>query len=288
MDLNLPKLPIEIERPLVFFDLESTGTDVASDRIVEMAFVKIMPDGSSDVRPAAGGKRLLIHPGCLIPAETTAIHGISDEDVAGAHTFEQVAPGLNKWLEGCDLAGYNSNRFDVPMLAEEFLRAGIEFSDKGRSLVDVQTIFHKLEPRTLRAALGFFCDETLDDAHEALPDVVATVKVFAAQLERYKAYSIIDSHGETVGPLPQDVVGIAAFGKQNRWADLAGKFAYNEQDQLIFNFGKHRGKLLQAILDVEPGYYGWMMNGNFPATTKLVLKAAASAHRLATEASGAE
>jgi DNA polymerase-3 subunit epsilon len=281
MDLSIPKLSIELQRPLVFFDLESTGTDVVADRIVEMAFVKINPDGSTDVRPAEGAKRMLINPVCLIPAESTAIHGITDEDVAGSHTFEQVAPGLNKWLEGCDLAGYNSNRFDVPMLAEEFHRAGIEFSPAGRSMVDVQTIFHKLEPRTLKAAFGFFCDETLEGAHAALPDVVATVKVFAAQLERYKAYSITDSHGETVGPLPQDVLGIASFGRQNRWADLGGKFVYDEEDRLVFNFGKHRGKLLQDVLDAEPGYYGWMMNGNFPATTKMVLKAAASARKQA-------
>ena len=277
-DLNLP-----LERPLVFFDLETTGTDVAKDRIVEMAFVKIMPDGQWHVRPDKdqGQGRLVINPQMPIPAESSAVHGISDADVADAPTFESLAAKLYRWLEGCDLAGFNSNRFDVPLLAEEFLRCNIVFKVDDRHLVDVQNIFHKMEQRTLRAALKFYCDEELDDAHEALPDILATVKVFARQVERYKDHTILDSRGEQVGPLPQDVPGIAEFGRRGRNADLAGRFVYNEEDEVVFNFGKYRGVLLKDVLDRDPGYYGWMMNGDFPRYTKWVLQETRDALRAA-------
>ena len=179
IDLNLP-----LERPLVFFDLETTGTDVAKDRIVEMAFVKVMPDGQWHVRPdkANGQGRMLINPEMPIPAESSAVHGVTDELVQDAPTFASLANRLYRWLDGCDLAGFNSNRFDVPLLAEEFLRCNIAFRVDDRHLVDVQNIFHKMEQRTLRAALKFYCDEALEDAHEALPDILATIKVFASQL----------------------------------------------------------------------------------------------------------
>ena len=173
---------------------------------------------------------------------------------------------------GCDLAGFNSNRFDVPLLAEEFLRCNIAFKVEDRHLVDVQNVFHKMEQRTLRAALKFYCDEDLDDAHEALPDILATIKVFAEQVVRYRDVTILDSRGETVGPLPQTVPGIAEFGRRGRNADLAGRFVYNDDDDVVFNFGKYRGVLLQDVLERDPGYYGWMMNGDFPRYTKWVLK----------------
>ena len=267
-------LNLALERPLVFFDLETTGTDVAKDRIIEMAFIKVMPDGQWHVRPdkEQGQERLLVNPGMPIPPESTAVHGISDADVAEAPTFESMAARLFRWLDGCDLAGFNSNRFDVPLLAEEFLRCNIAFKVDDRSLVDVQNIFHKMEPRTLRAALKFYCDEALDDAHEALPDTHATLKIFASQVERYKEHTILDSLGETVGPMPTDIPGIADFASRGRNADLAGRFVYNDEDQVVFNFGKYRGVLLSDVLKRDSGYYGWMMNGDFPRYTKMVLQ----------------
>ena len=267
-------LNLELERPLVFFDLETTGTDVAQDRIIEMAFIKVMPDGQWQVRPdkEQGQDRLLINPGMPIPPESTAVHGISDADVADSPTFESIAVRLFRWLDGCDLAGFNSNRFDVPLLAEEFLRCNIAFKVDDRSLVDVQNIFHKMEPRTLRAALRFYCDDDLDDAHEALPDTLATLRIFAGQVLRYKNHTILDSLGETVGPMPTDIPGIAEFARRGRNADLAGRFVFNDDDKVVFNFGKYRGVLLRDVLQRDPGYYGWMMNGDFPRYTKMVLQ----------------
>ena len=276
-------LNLALERPLVFFDLETTGTDVSKDRIIEMAFIKVMPDGQWQVRPdkSQGQGRLLINPEMAIPAESTAIHGIGDEDVKDAPTFASLAARLFRWIEGCDLAGFNSNRFDVPLLAEEFLRCNIAFKVSDRHLVDVQNIFHKMEQRTLRAALKFYCDEELADAHEALPDIEATLKVFAEQVRRYKDHTILDSKGDTVGPLPQNVPDIAEFGSRGRNADLAGRFVLDDQDMVIFNFGKYRGVRLQDVLERDPGYYGWMMNGDFPRYTKLVLKEAMDAMKSA-------
>lgn len=272
-------LPLVLERPLVFFDLETTGTDVATDRIIEMAFIKVMPDGQWQVRPdqSQGQGRMLINPEMPIPPESTAIHGIGDADVKDAPTFASLSARLFRWLEGCDLAGFNSNRFDVPLLAEEFLRCNIAFKVTDRHLVDVQNIFHKMEQRTLRAALKFYCDEELADAHEALPDIEATLKVFAEQLRRYKDHTILDSKGETVGPLPQNVPDIAEFGSRGRNVDLAGRFVLDDEDKVIFNFGKYRGVRLMDVLERDPGYYGWMMNGDFPRYTKLVLKEAMDA-----------
>lgn len=272
-------LPLVLERPLVFFDLETTGTDVATDRIIEMAFIKVMPDGQWQVRPdqSQGQGRMLINPEMPIPQESTAIHGIGDADVKDAPTFASISARLYRWLEGCDLAGFNSNRFDVPLLAEEFLRCNIAFKVSDRHLVDVQNIFHKMEQRTLRAALKFYCDEELADAHEALPDIEATLKVFAEQLRRYKDHTILDSKGETVGPLPQNVPDIAEFGSRGRNVDLAGRFVLDDEDKVIFNFGKYRGVRLMDVLERDPGYYGWMMNGDFPRYTKLVLKEAMDA-----------
>ena len=272
-------LPLVLERPLVFFDLETTGTDVATDRIIEMAFIKVMPDGQWQVRPdqSQGQGRMLINPEMPIPPESTAIHGIGDADVKDAPTFASLSARLFRWLEGCDLAGFNSNRFDVPLLAEEFLRCNIAFKVTDRHLVDVQNIFHKMEQRTLRAALKFYCDEELADAHEALPDIEATLKVFAEQLRRYKDHTILDSKGETVGPLPQNVPDIAEFGSRGRNVDLAGRFVLDDEDKVIFNFGKYRGVRLMEVLERDPGYYGWMMNGDFPRYTKLVLKEAMDA-----------
>ena len=268
-DLNL-----SLERPLVFFDLETTGTDVAKDRIVEMAFVKVMPDGQWHVRPDKdqGQGRLLINPEMPIPESSSEVHGVRDEDVVDAPTFESMAPRLYRWLEGCDLAGFNSNRFDVPLLAEEFLRSNIAFKVDDRHLVDVQNIFHKMEQRTLRAALKFYCNEDLEGAHEALPDILATMKVFANQVKRYESHTILDSRGEQVGPLPQTVSGIAEFGQRGRNVDMVGRFVYNDQDEIEVNFGKYKGQKLREVLTKFSGYGEWMMKGDFPSSTKWVVQ----------------
>ena len=265
---------LHLKRPLVFFDLETTGTKVGVDRIVEMAMVKLMPDGTVIKKPEAPGKehRILVNPEMPIPLESSLVHGVYDEDVADAPTFGRIAPGLLKWLHGCDLGGFNSNRFDVPMLAEEFLRVGIDFGLEGRHLVDVQNIFHKMEQRTLRAAYDFYCGKELEGAHEALPDTLATVDVFLAQLERYKDHTVLNSRGETVGPVPPEVEALAEFCRMRNNADLMGRLVYDDEGEVVFQFGKHTGKRVKDVLAKDPGYFGWMMQGDFPRYTKRVLQ----------------
>ena len=265
---------LHLRRPLVVFDLETTGTDVSKDRIVEIAMVKVNPDGSVVKKPEdrGPGNRLLINPGCPIPPESSAVHGIFDEDVADQPTFKQYAKGMFKFLMNCDLAGFNSNRFDVPFLAEEFLRAGIEFTVEDRNLIDVQNIFHKMEQRTLRAAYKFYCDKDLDGAHEALPDTEATLEILLAQLQRYANHTTVDSHGEPVGPVPQDMADLAKFCERQPFADLAGRLVYNASGEVCFGFGKHKDKPVTEVLRADAGYYGWMMRGDFPAYTKRKLK----------------
>ena len=265
---------LHLKRPLVFFDLETTGTKVGVDRIVEMAMVKLMPDGSVIQKPEESGKshRILVNPEMPIPVESSLIHGVYDEDVKDAPTFKRIAPGLLKWLHGCDLGGFNSNRFDVPMLAEEFLRVGIDFGLEGVHLIDVQNVFHRMEQRTLRAAFKFYCDKDLEGEHEALPDTMATVEVFLAQLERYKNTTVLDSRGDTVGPVPSDMEALAEFCKMRNNADLMGRLVFDEEGQVVFQFGKHTGKRVKDVLDRDPGYFGWMMQGDFPRYTKRILQ----------------
>ena len=265
---------LHLKRPLVFFDLETTGTQVGVDRIVEMAMIKLQPDGSVIKKPEQPGKehRILVNPEMPIPLESSLVHGVYDEDVKDAPTFGRIAPGLLKWLHGCDLGGFNSNRFDVPMLAEEFLRVGIDFGVEGRNLVDVQNIFHKMEQRTLRAAYKFYCDKDLEGAHEALPDTLATVDVFLAQLERYKDKTVLDSRGETVGPVPSDMEELATFCRMRNNADLMGRLVYDDEGEVVFQFGKHTGKRVREVLQKDPGYFGWMMQGDFPRYTKRILQ----------------
>ena len=267
-------LGLHLKRPLVFFDLETTGTKVGVDRIVEMAMVKLMPDGSVVKKPELPGKdhRILVNPEMPIPLETSLIHGVYDEDVKDAPTFARVAPGLLKWLHDCDLGGFNSNRFDVPMLAEEFLRVDIDFGLEGRHLVDVQNIFHKMEQRTLRAAFEFYCGKELEGAHEALPDTLATVEVFLAQLERYADQTVKNSRGEPVGPVPSEVEDLATFCRMRNNADLMGRLVYDDDGEILFQFGKHTGKRVKDVLAKDPGYFGWMMQGDFPRYTKRVLQ----------------
>jgi DNA polymerase-3 subunit epsilon len=246
-------MELNLKNPLLFFDLETTGLDISRDRIVEIAAVKVFPDGHVEE------KRRLINPTIPIPKEAQDVHHISDEDVKDQPTFKQVAKSLAQWMEGCDIAGYNSTRFDIPLLAEEFLRAGVDFDFRKRKLIDVQNIFHKMEQRTLVAAYAFYCNKNLDDAHSALGDVRATYEVLKAQLDRYE------------GTLQNDVKFLADFTTRNRLADYAGRIILNDQDEPVFNFGKHRGRKVIDVLRAEPSYYDWMMNGDFTLDTKKVL-----------------
>ena len=245
-------MELKLKRPIVFFDLETTGINVSSDRIVEMSLLKISPNGKEQWMTTR------INPEMPIPPKTTEIHGISDEDVAGAPTFREVAKNLALFLEGCDLAGYNSIKFDIPLLAEEFLRTDTDFNFRKRKYVDVQIIFHKKEQRTLTAAYQFYCNKQLKDAHSSKADTSATFEVLKAQLDRYE-------------DLDNDIEKLADFSSYNDYVDFAGRIILDENGVEIFNFGKHKGKPVEKVLKEEPSYYSWMMNGDFPLYTKRVL-----------------
>lgn len=242
-------MKLNLRNPLVFFDLETTGIDIVSDRIVEISYLKVMPNGSEET------KTRRINPGMPIPAEATAVHGITDEDVKDCPNFQQVAKSLANQLEGCDLAGYNSNRFDIPLLAEEFLRAGVDLDMMKRKFVDVQTIFHKKEQRTLSAALKFYCDKDLEDAHSAEADTKATYEILKAQLDRYP-------------DLENDVNFLSEFSAFGNNVDFAGRLIYNDKMQEVINFGKYKGRLAEEVLAEDPGYYGWIIGSSFPLHTK--------------------
>ncbi|HLS11051.1 MAG TPA: 3'-5' exonuclease [Flavobacteriaceae bacterium] len=245
-------MKLKLSKPLCFFDLETTGIQVASDRIVEISILKVFPNGNKE------SLTLRVNPEMPIPPESTAIHGISDEMVANEPTFKELAPRIYEMIKDSDLAGFNSNRFDIPLLAEELLRADIDFDLKRASAVDVQTIFHKKEKRTLEAAYKFYCDKELENAHSAEADTMATYEVLKAQLERYD-------------DLENDVNFLAEYSKHKEFVDFAGYIAYNEDGDEVFSFGKHRGKRVVDILESEPGYFGWLLNADFPLYTKRVL-----------------
>jgi DNA polymerase-3 subunit epsilon len=239
---------LQLTKPLAFIDLETTGVNLGTDRIVEIAIVKLLPDGSQTV------KRKLINPGMPIPASSSEVHGITDEMVKDAPTFKQLAQELKQILDGCDLAGYNSNRFDIPLLVEEFLRSGVEFEMKGRRMLDVQQIFYKMEPRTLAAAYQFYCGKTLDGAHSAAVDAGATYEVLQSQLQRYESLgNTVDSILKSIGEEP-----IVDFAKRFVW----------DNGVEVFNFGKFKGRPVADVLRSEPQYYDWMMKGDFPQHTK--------------------
>ena len=265
---------LNLKRPLVVLDLETTGTDVGKDRIVEIAMIKVTPDGSVVKKPEQRGSehRILVNPEMPIPREASLVHGVWDADVEGKHTFKQLAPRLVQFLDNCDLAGFNSNRFDIPMLAEEFLRVGVDFGLEGRNLIDVQNIFHKMEQRTLRAAFQFYCGKELDGAHEALPDTEATLEILWEQLHRYQDATVLDSMGEPVGPVPTEMDALHAFCQRQPFADLVGRFIFDEEGEVLFNFGQHKGKRAKDVLRVNPGYFGWMMDADFPNYTKRTLR----------------
>jgi DNA polymerase III subunit epsilon len=258
---------LNLTRPLAFFDLETTGVNVASDRIVEISILKVHTNGSKE------NLTCRVNPMIPIPYETTIIHGISNEDVKNEKTFPELAGELAKFLEGCDLAGYNSNKFDIPILVEEFLRAGIEFDVKHRRFVDVQNIFHQMEQRTLKAAYKFYCEKELENAHSAEADITATYEILLAQLQKYEHTEHTDKKGNKFKPVKNDVDHLHSFTQTQRNADLAGRIIFNEKNQEIFNFGKHKGRLVEDVLKEEPSYYSWMMNGDFPLYTKKVLTA---------------
>ena len=245
-------MKLNLERPLIFFDLETTGTNVTQDRIVELSFIKVYPDGHDE------SKTRRINPEMPIPPASTAVHHITDEDVKDAPTFRQVARSLMDIFEGCDIAGYNSNKFDVPLLIEEFSRAGYNFDVSGRRFVDVQNIFHKMEQRTLVAAYKFYCGKNLEDAHSALADTRATYEVLLGQLDRYPE-------------LENDVEKLAEFSRSGRNLDLAARIVLDDKDVPVFNFGKHKGQPVKEVFRKEPSFYSWMMQGDFPKNTKDVV-----------------
>jgi len=239
---------LNLKRPLAFFDLETTGINQATDRIVEIGMLKLMPNHQ---RMA---KTMRINPEMPIPAEASAVHGIYDADVANAPTFKQAAHEIARFLEGCDLAGFNSARFDLPMLVEEFLRAGVAFKPETRRHIDVQRIFHQMEKRTLEAAYQFYCNKNLDDAHSAEADTQATFEVLLGQLERY-------------GELQNDIDFLHDFSSDGEFVDVARRMVYVEGKE-VFNFGKYKGQLVEKVFQREPQYYDWMMSSNFPLHTK--------------------
>jgi DNA polymerase-3 subunit epsilon len=255
-------MKLNLKRPLAFFDLETTGVNVASDRIVEIAILKAMPDGTESVLT------MRIHPGMPIPLQSSLIHGIYDEHIIDAPNFKDVAQQLADFIGDADLAGYNSNRFDIPVLLEEFLRAEVEFDMSDRKFVDVQNIFHQMEQRTLRAAYRFYCDKDIENAHSAEADITATYHVLLAQLERYKESDFEDKQGKISKPVQNDVDALHLFTNMNKPVDFAGRMVYNENNEETFNFGKHKGKTVEQVFDIEPSYYAWMKQGDFPLYTK--------------------
>ncbi len=245
-------MKLQLTKPLCFFDLETTGTDISKDRIVEIAVLKLHPDGLQEK------KEWRTNPEQPIPAEASAVHGITDEMVASEPTFKELSNEIYSFIKGCDLAGYNSDRFDIPLLVEELLRAEVDFDFKNNKTVDVQTIFHKMEQRTLTAALRFYCNEELTDAHSAHADTKATHDVLIAQLDRYQE-------------LKPNIAFLNEFSSRRKTVDFAGFVVYNKDEEACFGFGKHKGKKVTDILANEPGYFGWVMNADFPRYTKKIL-----------------
>ena len=247
-------MKLNLQNPIIFFDLETTGVDVAKDRIVELCYIKVFPNGNEE------SKSMRINPGMPIPKKASDVHGITDEDVKDCPLFKDIAADLYKTFEGCDLAGFNSNKFDIPLLCEEFLRQGMDFDVSKRRCIDVQNIYHKLERRTLVAAYQYYCGKDLENAHSALADTRATLEVLEAQLDKYPA------------DLQNDVKFLADYSKMNNNVDFAGRIIRDEKGGEVFNFGKHKGRpVLDVLLRLDPSYYSWMMQGDFAQNTKQVL-----------------
>lgn len=258
-------MQLNLNKPIAFIDLETTGINISTDRIVEISILKVKVNGEKDI------KTMRINPEMPISEESVSIHGITNEAVKDCLTFKQAAPQLAVFLEGCDLAGYNSNKFDIPLLVEEFLRAEVDFDLKNRKLVDVQNIFHLMEQRTLAAAYKFYCDKEIEHAHSAEADILATYEVFMAQLERYKDIQIKDNKGNLFTPVVNNIDALSKLTMRTQNADLAGRIQYNAKGQEIFAFGKHKDKTVEEVFEKEPGYYKWIMDGDFPLYTKKVV-----------------
>ncbi len=248
----MTKTNLSLSRPIAFIDLETTGVNIGSDRIVEISIFKLLPDGQEEVHT------FRINPTIHIPAETSAIHGIFDKDVKDCPTFKELAPKLFQIIDPCDLAGYNSNKFDIPLLVEEFLRVELDFDMLNRKCIDVQNIFHKMEQRTLAAAYRFYCNKELENAHSAEADVKATFEVLMAQLQKYES-------------LQPNVNYLHTFSAMNDNVDLAGRIVRDKKGVEVFNFGKHKGKPVAEVFKNEPSYYNWMMDGDFALSTKRVI-----------------
>ncbi|MBE9510094.1 MAG: 3'-5' exonuclease [Bacteroidetes bacterium] len=245
-------MELNLRNPIAFFDLETTGINVASDRIVEISVLKVDPSSNEELLTQR------INPTIPISKEALAIHGISNDDVSDKPTFAEFARKLANFLEGCDFAGYNCNKFDIPLLAEEFLRVDLDFDFKKHKVIDVQVIFHKMEQRTLSAAYKFYCNKKLENAHSAEADIIATYEVLKAQLDFYSN-------------LKNDVDYLSKFSSHKKTVDLIGRIVYNQKGEEVFNFGKHKGEKVEDVFNKEPSYYNWIMNGDFPLFTKKVL-----------------
>jgi DNA polymerase-3 subunit epsilon len=255
-------MKLNLIRPLAFFDLETTGVNVGADRIVEISILKAMPDGSEVI------KTMRINPEMPIPLQSSLIHGIYEEHILAEPTFKSVAIELAEFIGNADLAGYNSNRFDIPVLLEEFLRAGVDFDMQDRKFVDVQNIFHQMEQRTLRAAYKFYCGKDIINAHSAEADIKATYDVLLAQIERYQDVDFEDKQGNLSKPVQNNIDALHTFSNMNKPVDFAGRMVFNDDEQECFNFGKHKGKTVEQVFDIEPSYYSWMKQGDFPLYTK--------------------
>lgn len=245
-------MELKLKKPIIFFDLETTGINIANDRIVEISILKVFPNGNKE------SKTWLVNPVIEIPKEASDIHGITNEQVVNEPTFDELAPLVSKMIEGCDLAGFNSNRFDIPLLAEEMIRANVDFDMKDRVAIDVQVIFHKKEERTLSAAYNFYCGKNLDNAHSAEADTNATYEILKAQLDKYD-------------DLENNVKFLNEFSTFNKRADFAGFIMYNDNEEEIFTFGKYKGITVKDVLNENPGYFSWIQNADFPLYTKKVL-----------------
>jgi DNA polymerase-3 subunit epsilon len=245
-------MKLSLTRPIVFFDIEATGLNIATDRIVELCLLKIYPDGSEEALTQR------FNPGIHISEEATAVNGIKDEDVAKSPTFKEKANEIANKFKGCDIAGFNSNHFDIPLLVEEFIRSGVQFDISACKFVDVQNIYHKMEKRNLSAAYKFYCNKDLENAHTALADTQATYEVLQAQLDRYE------------GQLENNVAFLSNFSRRNNNVDLAGRVVYNDEGVEIINFGKHKGRPVAEVLRKEPSYFSWIMQGDFTQNTKQV------------------
>ncbi|WP_044172166.1 3'-5' exonuclease [Flectobacillus major] len=252
---------LNLRKPLAFFDLETTGVNVIKDRIVEISIAKANIDGSVTI------KTRRVNPGIPIPLESSLVHGIYDEDIKDEPTFKQIAKSMAQFLEGCDLAGFNSNRFDVPILVEEFLRNDVEFDVKNRRLIDAQRIFHMMEPRNLSAAYRFYCNKELIDAHSAEADTIATLEILNAQIKKYAGVVIKNEKGEDFEPIKNDMDALHEL-TASKLVDFAQRIVFNREGIEVINFGKHAGKPVLQVLKDEPSYYDWIMKGDFPLDTK--------------------